>query len=181
MIRVKIICEGESEETFVGELLRKPFLSKGIELTPILLGGSVKFQRIQLNARNILRQDKSAYCTTFIDFYGLPARFPGKSEASGTSAEKAQAVCAAMHRQFSNAIGENVARRFIPYVQMHEFEALLFSDPKNFAAGIYENAAAEKFQTIRDEFDTPEDINDNTETAPSKRVLEVVARYDKPV
>ena len=72
-------------------------------------------------------------------------------------------------------------RRFIPYVQMYEFEALLFSDSKSFAKGIDRSHLASDFQSIRDSFDSPEEINDSPVTAPSKRVLELVSGYEKPL
>jgi hypothetical protein len=64
---------------------------------------------------------------------------------------------------------------------MHEFEGLLFSDCPAFAAGIYRNNLAAEFQKIRDEFNTPEEINDSPITAPSKRVKHLVPGYEKPL
>jgi hypothetical protein len=69
----------------------------------------------------------------------------------------------------------------IPYIQMHEFEALLFSDPVKCSAGLYEAQIAEPMQRIRDQFPSPEHINDGPETAPSKRILGLFHRYDKPL
>jgi hypothetical protein len=62
------------------------------------------------------------------------------------------------------------ARRFVPFVVMHEFEALLFSDCAAFGRGIYRPDLASGFQEIRDQFPTPEEIDDSPVTAPSKRV-----------
>ncbi len=71
--------------------------------------------------------------------------------------------------------------RFLPYLQLHEFEALLFSDPGAFARGIYKPHLTEALQRIRAGFPTPEDINDNIETAPSKRIMKLYAGYRKPL
>jgi hypothetical protein len=71
--------------------------------------------------------------------------------------------------------------RFIPFVVMHEFEGLLFSDCAAFAAGIARDDLAGEFQSIRTGFDTPEEINDSPLTAPSKRVERLVAGYTKPL
>ena len=68
--------------------------------------------------------------------------------------------------------------RLIPYVQMHEFEALLFSDPKTLAGGL-ELADDVPIRHIRDQFKSPEEINDSPQTAPSKRILELKPRYGK--
>jgi hypothetical protein len=62
---------------------------------------------------------------------------------------------------------------------LHEFEGLLFSDPPAFARGINQSNLAGQFQSIRNGFPTPEDINDSPTTAPSKRVLQLCRSYRK--
>ncbi len=71
--------------------------------------------------------------------------------------------------------------RFLPYLQLHEYEGLLFSDPAAFARGIYQPDLAASLQKVRDGFPTPEDIDDGPETAPSKRVLKLYPPYRKPL
>ena len=71
--------------------------------------------------------------------------------------------------------------RFVPYVMMHEFEAMLFSDCERFAEGIGEPELAPKFQEIRDKFASPEEIDDSPHTAPSKRIESLLPGYKKPV
>ncbi len=71
--------------------------------------------------------------------------------------------------------------RFLPYLQLHEYEALLFSDPAAFANGINRPNLVREFQAIRNDFDTPEDINNNPDTAPSKRILAVCPGYRKVI
>lgn len=70
-------------------------------------------------------------------------------------------------------------RRFIPFVMVHEFEALLFSDCRRFATAIGCEELARDFQSIRDGFPTPEDIDDSPRTAPSKRIENIFPRYEK--
>jgi hypothetical protein len=70
--------------------------------------------------------------------------------------------------------------RVIPYVVMHEFEALLFSDCASFAEGIGRKELGGEFQKIRDQFATPGEINDSAQTTPSKRVEKLVPGYQKP-
>ena len=64
---------------------------------------------------------------------------------------------------------------------MHEFEALLFSDPNRFAQGIGRGDLTAKLQAIRQTFASPEDINDSAETAPSKRIESLFPGYEKPL
>lgn len=77
--------------------------------------------------------------------------------------------------------GVGVAGRFFPYVVMHEFEGLLFSNPKAFCDGIARPDLVSHFQNIRDQFGSPEEINDSPDTAPSKRIIAAVPGYQKPL
>ena len=70
-------------------------------------------------------------------------------------------------------------RRFIPYVQMHEFEGLLFSDPGQLAFALRRQDLTQELWAIRHEFPTPEHINDSSVTAPSKRIQSLIPRYRK--
>jgi Domain of unknown function (DUF4276) len=72
-------------------------------------------------------------------------------------------------------------RRFLPFVTMHEFEGLLFSDCEAFARGVGQGGLADSLQGIRNQFNTPEDINDSPITAPSKRVEALIPGYVKPL
>ncbi|MER8149687.1 DUF4276 family protein, partial [Acinetobacter baumannii] len=87
--------------------------------------------------RNRLTTDKNCYCTTFFDFYGLPESFPGKNALAANAAitEKATTLQNELIAKLTGALGTDVMRRFIPFVQMYEFEGLLFSDPEKMALG----------------------------------------------
>jgi len=69
--------------------------------------------------------------------------------------------------------------RFLPYIQLHEYEGLLFSDAQAFASGIAQPHLVQQFEAVRNDFPTPEDINDHPDTAPSKRVLRIYPKYRK--
>ena len=87
MTRIHVICEGQTEELFVNEVMADIFTPKGIYLYPSLVGkpghkgGRFKFERVLHDVKSRLLDDTSAYCTTFFDFYGLPEEFPGKSQS----------------------------------------------------------------------------------------------------
>ena len=189
MIRVHVICEGQTEEMFVNELLQPVFFTKGVHLIPSLVGkpghkgGNFKFDRLYPDVKNRLLGDRSCYCTTFFDFYGLPTQFPGKGEAviQSNIKEKAATVQSAMSEALEKQVGAEAMRRFIPFIQMYEFEALLFSDPAAFAKGIGKQSLENDFERIVSEFPTPEHINDSPQTAPSKRVEQLVLGYEKPI
>jgi len=187
MIRVHVICEGPTEVTFVYSLLSEPFRAKGIELYPSLVGtaghkgGNFKYERLFNDVEKRLLGDKTSYCTSFFDFYGLPESFPGKIEAGKLSSvnEKATYLKTALVEKLSAKLGVDVVSRFIPYVQMYEFEGLLFSNPESLALSVGCTNTVEKFQAIRDEFDSPEAINNSPQTAPSKRIEKLCIGYDK--
>lgn len=189
MIRVHVICEGQTEEMFVNEMLAPVFFPKGIQLVPALVGkpghkgGNFKFQRLQADVKNRLLGDRTAYCTTFFDYYGLPQGFPGKDTlvAHADIRDKAAAVQDAMVDELIRFIGQDPMRRFIPFVQMYEFEALLFSDPEAFAIGVDRIALNQHLSAISAQFETPEHINNSPVIAPSKRIEALIADYQKPL
>lgn len=189
MIRVHVICEGQTEEMFVKEILSGFFSSRGICLIPTLIGkpghkgGNFKFERLFIDVRARLLGDKMSYCTTFFDFYGLPEDFPGKQESLGclTLQDKVQCVLDIMSDKLRGKLGDEPLRRFIPYIQMYEFEGLLFSAPDVLARAIYKPDLKVEFQKIRDKFITPEEINNSPLYAPSKRIKKLYSGYDKPI
>jgi len=188
MIRIHIICEGQTEEAFVKNLLVPHFAPQGTVLHPSLIGkpghkgGFVNLNRLFVDIRNRLLGDKTSWCTTFFDYYGLPDNFPGKAEAEkcGTAEEKSSRLLAGLMTALEEKFGAEPLRRLIPYVQMHEFEGLLFSDPDKFATGICRPNICDRLHEIRNKFASPEEINDDPITAPSKRILAAYQGYEKP-
>ena len=189
MIRVYVICEGQTEEEFIKNLLQAELFDKNIQLIPTLLGkpghkgGCVSFERLARDIQLCLLRDKKAYCSTFFDYYGLSEAFPGKNAvvASASITDKATAISDALRAELLTILGDNAVRRFIPYVQMYEFEGLLFSDPQIFARAIGYSQLTDDFMKIRQAYTTPEMINDSPNTAPSKRILHLVPAYEKPL
>lgn len=185
MIRINMICEGETEASFARSLLTPSFGYKNIAILPTRIGvsgrkgGNVTFDRLYRNVRNLLLSDRSAYCTTFFDFYGLTARFPGRSEARTHAilSDKHAVICANLKEMLSRHIDDDPMQRFIPYVQMYEFEGLLFSNPAALARSIGRADLENRFVEIRADGETPEHINDDSRTAPSKRIIQLVDGY----
>lgn len=197
MPRLLVHVEGQTEETFVNELLRPHLLDRGFaSVSARLLGnarlrarrGGIKaWSAVKDDITRHLLADSGCFSTTMVDFYALPATgskaWPGRAIANDLPhTDKAEAVENAAAQDVS--ISLNVSRsllRFIPYVVMHEFEALLFSDCSAFAAGVGRSDLAHSFQKIRDQFSSPEEINDSPQTAPSKRVEGLIPGYQKPL
>lgn len=187
MIRLYIVCEGQTEEEFVNNLLFGHLTSLNVHPIPIIIGktgrkgGNVEYQRLRTNIRNSLRQENACYCTTLIDYYGLRPGFPGKSESTTKSvlSDIQGTFVATFENSLKVDIGENSMRRFIPYVQMYEFEALLFSDPERMASGFSKPDLQANLEEIRNLFRTPEHINDSPNTAPSKRIIGFFPGYER--
>jgi len=122
-----------------------------------------------------------------VDYYGLLSvdqnGWPGRQAAAKLSpALRGASVENAILADLQSELGSDYdLRRFIPFVVMHEFEGLLFSDCTQFCNSIERPALIPKFQKIRGAFESPEAINDSPQTAPSKRVLDLVPEYTKPL
>lgn len=97
--------------------------------------------------------------------------------ASLTLQQKAQAINTATLQAIQQALPqvENVEQRFIPYIQMHEYEALLFSEQQTLAQclGVEET----KVQSVLAQYKTPEHINTNPQRAPAKQIENLIAPH----
>jgi Domain of unknown function (DUF4276) len=114
-----------------------------------------------------------------LDFYGLGKGFPGKpAQPLATSLDEVRSIEQAIKADICERIPEfRPDLRLIPYLALHEFEALLFSDPDALAGAIKEPGKAMNFHGIRNQFRTPEDIDDGPDTAPSKRILSIYPAF----
>ena len=191
MARLLIHVEGPTEGTFVDEVLKDYLKDKGYEAVDARLigkaplraqrGGILPWTAVRGEIRNHLKEDASCIATTMVDFYGLPQdgerAWPGR-----TTARSSETIEEAMLNDMSALMGGNFnPRRFVPFIVMHEFEGLLFSDCEAFSEGISRPDLRAAFQSIRDGFTTPEEINDSPMTAPSKRILDLYPGYEKPL
>ena len=174
MIRLAISVEGQTEEEFVKKVLADHLWLKGVVSQPILLGGSGGDVTVDRLAADMARLYWSfEFVTSLVDFYG----FRGKGSATPDELEKI----------IDERINSNIQRswdqsRVFSYVQQHEFEGLLFSDVSAFASLIdVPDGAVDALREVRSQFPTPEDINDDRDTAPSKRIVELIPRYQKVV
>ena len=181
MIRINILCEGPTEELFVERVLYPHFILRGIIVTRRPLDGGFNYDRLKYNIVQWLNQEQGAYVTTLIDLYGVNNDYPGYAENQKLAAfEKVAAV--------ERLLAENILatprlhnKKFIPHFQLHEFEALLFSNPKIMQEwfSLDHDLPNNCFTMIRSTFETPEHINDSRHTAPSKRIEKFVSSYKK--
>ncbi|MDR0789625.1 MAG: DUF4276 family protein [Bacteroidales bacterium] len=172
--RIIVICEGETEQEFCKILAR----SLNIKIDTPKLGGNCSWERIKPIITKQIKSDTTATCvTTFIDYYGLknPKGFPLWEDAHKIN-DKSQVI----DRLEEGMKIEIEDERFIPYLQLHEFEALLFSDYGKVANnGLIDIDNAKELKKIIDENPNPETINNNTETSPAHRLEKIIKGYDK--
>ena len=196
MSRLLVICEGQTEETFVNEVLASHLYSKGWSSVSARIMGNARqrFRRGGIkgwpSVRNEialrLQQDTGCYITTLVDYYALPKsgpkQWPGRLEAEQRHyAERAQVIEEAIRSDFSKTEPPSTVSRFIPFILIHEFEALCFADSMAFCKAIGRSDMASKMSEIRLQFESPEEINDSPETAPSKRIIDLHPSYQKPI
>lgn len=184
--RVNIVVEGHTEETFVRDVLSEPMAERGVLVAArrvetgraagqIYRGGMTSYVKARHDILCWLAQDQHAYVTTMFDLYRLPQDFPGVP-ITPPDCDPYDKVAA-----LEKALGADIGtERFIPYLQLHEFEGLLFSDTAAIDAVLgLTHSQLSALQTIRRQFTTPELIDDGESTAPSKRLLALYRGYDK--
>ena len=133
----------------------------------------------------LLLEDRGRHVTTMFDYYGMPRDWPGRKDAGDKPhGERASAIEEGMRTNLEEAMGKRGRHdAFIPYVQMHEFEALLFAKPEVLGGALPQGGspdnAVRRLKLIKSQFATPEEIDDSVATAPSKRILGIAPGYQK--
>ena len=190
MVRLHAVVEGQTEETFFRRTL-VPFLGErsivadahrvttGRRGPRMYRGGFVKYEHLQQDLVLWMKQDQhaDAWFTTMIDLYRLPQDVPGfgESRAIRDPIKRVELLESRLKSEVDH-------RRFIPYIQLHEFEALLFSEPASFEIAFPDRSAEiASLVEIRRNAVSPEHIDDGAETAPSVRICRILPNYVKPL
>ena len=186
-VRLHFIVEGQTEARFVNRVLA-PHLAglsivAGARRVQTSHKGGVKYSggvtNYELPKQDILQwmsEDRrsDARFTTMFDLYGLPSEFPGYSDAAliANPYEKVRAI--------EDAFGTDINDwRFIPYIQLHEFEALILSDPEQLSARFRNrDDGIRRLAALSAQFESPEHIDDGIDTAPSKRIIREIPEYE---
>ena len=196
LIRLHIVSEGQTEEGLVNSILAPALgahnvfadthrVTTGRRHGRISRGGLTNYEHLARDLMLWMKQDQNddLWFTTIVDFYHLPNNFPGyeKAREAQSAFDQVAHLEAECGRDIEKRLdGLPVSQRFIPYIQLHEFEALLFSDAAKFIEAFPNNAKAiEQLTDIRAKFPSPEHIDHDD--APSKRILNLLPDYQKPV
>ena len=170
---------------FCNDVLHGHLLTKDIALEAPTIkhsnGGIVAWDTLKKQIVRHLNEGNSIV-SLFVDYYRIrdSYHFPGWMESKSINN-----IYDRMHflfEQMSLDIDENLRSRFIPYIQLHEFEGLLFSN-----IAVFQNNFTKQeldFQQLEDAINsvkTPEEINNGPATAPSERLKKAIKGYDKVV
>jgi hypothetical protein len=188
--RLMVLVEGQTEENFVNNVLAPYLSNRGYASVNARLlgnarqrgrrGGIRSWESTRKDILNHLKQDREIFVTTLVDYYGLRQNWPGRADAPELVFERAASIQQKISADITGELGDSFdPRRFVPYIVMHEFEGLLFSDAEELAQSMVRPDLSSEIQRIRDDFATPEEINDSNLTAPSKRLLSLNSSYQK--
>ena len=189
MARLYVFAEGQTEQTFADTLLKPHLARRGVYLPqtrPGLdgpeeelgsrRGGGRHYLPMRKDIRRFLKQEQGAeiFFTTMIDLYSLYADFPKLTGAKKLRHNPYKRI-AFLESAFGDDIGDG---RFIPHLQLHEYEAYLFADLTGLDL-FYEDAQKlANLKAISDDHASPEVTDHGPETAPSKRIITQFPDYE---
>ncbi|MBQ2258337.1 MAG: DUF4276 family protein [Lachnospiraceae bacterium] len=177
---IMILCEGETEDLFVRNILSPYLQMKNVYTDTVILGGVSRYAGIKKDLEKLGKSRKYDLLTTMLDYYKLPQDVPGvKTCKEVEPCRIAEHIEKSIHEDLKEKM---LAGQFLPYIQMHEFESLLFSDVDCFEKcnGIKPKMIAELKSEVG-EFETPEHVNNSEQTAPSKRIKRIFGSYQKTI
>lgn len=173
-MKLTVLCEGQAEYYFVQNVL-DPFLPAEVKAVPLPVSGTafgnVPFEMVKWAAEDEFTKSESPdLVTTMVDMYELSGWHSAEQRSGETALERVHRIEDAAR----NAFGDE---RFLPYVQLFEFEALLFAELDELRNWI-EPSGVDQLKISLGTNWQPEDINDGPETAPSKRIISVDPTYE---
>lgn len=186
MKRVHVLVEGQTEETFVRDVLGPHLLSFQIGLHVTIIstkkikaggkfrGGITSYSQVHREVRNLLNDTGAVAVTTMIDYYGLPEDFPGRASLPRGGS------CYQRVAHLEGAFRDDVShRRFLPYLSLHEFESLLLVLPEEIGKALPGPSLLALLAADMTGFASPEEVNDGPTTHPSERIRQSAPGYQK--
>jgi hypothetical protein len=185
MKKILVLVEGQTEEAFVKNVLSPYFWNKQIFCIPKIAvtklvksgphfkGGIVSYEKVKNDIKRLLRDSSATMVTTMIDYYGFASLVPFKNAIRGRSgSDRVQSL----EELFRKDIDDS---RFLPYLQLHEFEAMVFVSPEAAAETLMIPGKKDEMLKIKKNFKSPEDIDDNPSSTPSQRLYKIFPDYEK--
>ena len=186
-VRLNFVVEGQTEEAFVNRILRPHLAVRDVWAFVRVVttmrtrarsfkGGLATYGQAKKDVQTWMKEDGGidSRFTTMFDLYALPADFPRFNDAAGMR-DPLEKV-----RILEEALAEDISDcRFIPHLQLHEFEALLLSEPQALNAQFDDTEAIRRLASMAAQFESPEHIDDGVETAPSKRIISEIPGFGR--
>ena len=184
-IRLYITVEGQAEKEFADKALKPHLASYDVDVRPCVVvtnrklgkrGGIWNFDKIKDDIIRRMKEDThpEARFTTMVDFYALPPEFPGWNHA------RRQPTPLGRVKVLEQALDEFFGEpRFFPFIQLHEFEALLYCDLGELQRRIINSEPGIKALKAEVGEMNPEEINEGASTAPSKRIIRHIPIYER--
>lgn len=181
--RINILGEGRSEVQFIKTAITPHFAKMEVQVTPMAVmtsrrhdakGGLQNYAKFRNDIERLLKSQPDAFVSTMIDLFRIPGDFPGVSESRrfADPVEQAKSIEAAIAQDISSP-------NLVPYIQVHEFETLLYVNLDVIKPRIKDSHAA--IEALKAEVANlaPESINGGPQTAPSKRLIKHLPAYRK--
>jgi hypothetical protein len=182
MKRLYVYCEGRTEQQFCHDAIAPYLFPEGDgSLHGIDLGGLGPRKRQYSYLLNFIRDHiptvirEGVFFTTFIDLYAIPSGFPGYLPKVPNPSDPTPYV---ESLEAGLALDVNQPRCFIPYIQLHEFETMLFVDLDQLKLEFEDcEKAIEYLKHQTSQFSAIEQINSGQHSAPSKRIIQAIPEY----
>jgi len=188
---LNVIVEGSSEESFVNDVLVRHFASLNIFVSVRKIktgwdklnnkpskGGLLKYMKFRNDVLRWIKSDRNQsqfWYTSMLDLYAFP-----KDDQSPYT-EKIQSIKNPYQRivELEAAIARDINHpKFIPYIQLHEFESFLLVNPDKLITMYPDGQTG--INRLKKEIGNkkPEEINESPQTAPSKRIIKYLPDYE---
>jgi len=185
-VRLHLVVEGWTEKRFVDGVLAEHLAQHGVfaDARCVLTsrdgarwrrGGLGDYKKPKCDLILWMKQEarnRDVRFSTMFDLYALPDEFPGYTEARvcRDPYDRVRRIEAAMARDIDHP-------GFIPYIQLHEFEALILVDPGKLGLEFLGRERAIENLIAASQGQQPEMIDDGHESAPSKRIIKEIPEY----
>lgn len=189
MRKLCILVEGQTEVAFCKRILY-PYFGERYAVIPITIitgkdkrgnikkGGMVSWGKTCAELRRMAGtyKESNTVFSTMLDLYAVSSDVPGYDAAS--EQQDPYAKVDVIEVAISKECAAMQGRIFVPYIQLHEFEALVLSNMDALCRRFPDNDLSVLKAEI-ERIGNPELVDSGVETAPSKRLLQNIPSYDK--
>lgn len=188
---LNIVVEGNSEEAFVNDILVPHFASIEIYVSTRKIrtgwdkqnqipkkGGLLKYIKYRNEIKRWIESDRDNpifWYSSMVDLYAFPKDDLSPYKQNIRSISNHYSRVDALEKAI---LADIKHPRFIPHIQLHEFESLILVDPSKLL--IMYPDKQNGINRLKKEINglSPEDINESQHTSPSKRIIKYLPDYE---